>query len=347
MESVDDSVRRAFTSEQFKSSEDGLYQSHLAIIESLSELIGNERPSVDFLRLAYGLHLERRFFFELGKALGYFEGSAEFRTLDLSSDQVAAYSFGAGSWPDWFARMAGRLDSPMSFAFEEPLSSAETNAVSLFQAALLLAEDFNDPQVYYLQRALQDDQSCLDEAQPVSSKELWDEIRRTKHSLDIFQRIDKPARCLAGFMQLVQILEAFECLFVPRPNLQDDPAEEPRPLERGIFNILKWRLNLDDERTRSRLSVVSREFWNICEAEFRTHSASGIDWSPDDSQARYTQLLDNWASRSDPDKELKGPSNTPPGGPEGRFPVPRTIEFRRPAKSSATDQPFADAPFVL
>ena len=170
MESVDDSVRRAFALEQFKSSEDGLYQSHLVIVESLQDLIGDERPSVDFLRFAYGLHLERRFFFELGKALGYFERSAEFRTPDLSSDQAAAYSSGAGSWPDWFARMADRLYSPEPFAFEEPLSSSETNAVSVFQTALLLAEDFNDQRVYYLQRALQDDQSCLDEAKPVSPK---------------------------------------------------------------------------------------------------------------------------------------------------------------------------------
>ena len=169
----------------------------------------------------------------------------------------------------------------------------------------------------------------------------------TKLPLDIFQSIDKPARCIAGFIQLVQILEAFECLFLPRPNLQDDTAEEPRPLERNIFDILKWRLNLDDDRTRSRLSVVSGQFWNICGAEFSAHSASGIDWSPEDSQTRYTQLLDNWASRSDPDKELKGPSNAPPPAPEGTFRVGRPFKFRRPAKGSATDQPPADAPFLL
>lgn len=347
MESVEESVRRAFALERFNSSEEGFYQSHLVIVESVEGLIGNARPSIDFLRFAYGLHLERRFLFELGKALGYFEQNAGFQTLNLSTDEVAAYSSGAGSWPDWFQRMAEKLNLPAPFTFDQPLSPPETNDGSLFQAALLLAEDFNGPQVSYLQRALQDDQSCLDEALPLFSKELWDELHTTKYPLDIFQPIDKPARCLAGFIQLMDILAAFECLFLPTPNLPDDPAQEPRPLERSLFNILKWRLNLDDHRTRSRLSIVSGQFWNICEAEFRTHPSSGIDWSPEDSQTRYTQLLDNWASRSDPDKDLKGPSNTPPQGPEGRFPILRPFKLRKPSEGSTTSPPFTDSPFVL
>ena len=146
-----------------------------------------------------------------------------FDDIRIPADQFITFSSGEGHWPAWFAALANQLNSQVSNDSVRwfPLSPSPV-VTAIFQAAMLLAEDFSTPDVFYLQRALQDERSCLDDIESVSSKDLWDEFQRAEENPTyVISETRSTARCLTGFIQLIQVLEAFDNLLRPkksRPN---------------------------------------------------------------------------------------------------------------------------------
>lgn len=138
---------------------------------------------------------ERTSLYQLGESLGYFDPEFVSRVLLNAGQQVFA---------------------PLSEASDRPTSRANSATISFFQAALHLANGFNQPLVVLLQRTLQDEESFLDDGEIVcSSPELWAVLRDKPPVKDQDWSLNQTHRCqiVAGFIELTKLLGAFDALF--------------------------------------------------------------------------------------------------------------------------------------
>ena len=99
-----------------------------------------------------GFLAEQVGFYELGARLGYFD-------RDFTSHAEVSF------WPKFAGEYLRAEDEAVSQVLLEPPGRASAEITSLFQAALLLANRFNHHLIVALQRALQDQESVLDDGE--------------------------------------------------------------------------------------------------------------------------------------------------------------------------------------
>jgi hypothetical protein len=298
MQSVDQPLYHAFALARFNETKSAVYQSYLELFRKNDQDGGDSRTETRIMSIGLGIIIERRCFLEIGKTLGYFDPSATMEQPAVDISDFARFIRDNDTWPDWFKTAAVNLSSRSSaYNFPEMPSGPNPHLTPLFQTAMILAEEFNEPSILYLQKAVQEKQSCLDtEALSVSNDDVWAELRDDAEWE--FSPPEKPTeanRCVAGFLQLVEVLAAFDNVF----SCSNTEKDERDRLIRTISLLLAWRLNLHNKQTENRINTVSEMVWTLCANEFKAHPDTGVDWSPERSRELLATLLSNWKSRSD------------------------------------------------
>jgi hypothetical protein len=317
MAGVEDSVLRRFARERFiqhVAGDDGYDDNRIL---DILRLTGGDPPfSIEESLLAVGTLVERRGWLEIGAQIGYFEAVAPLDDEDRKLVAEAAGHSGKGKWPAWFRRFGAELDSrSISRHLPEGVPVGEPATLAIFQAALILADEFRDPLLASLQRSLQVPQSPLDEGEAVvSAEEVLEAIAAASEGDSLTQQ--SLPRCVGGFLSLVDLLAAFDNLF---PELEDlafiidgkftvrretDTENAGRAaLSKVTANLLSWRLNLWDETTVRRLLVVSNAFWDLCGREFGQSPEPKPRWSALESRRALVGMLERWRDRADAEPE--------------------------------------------
>ena len=218
-------------------------------------------------------------------------------------------------WPRWFRNFARLLldQSPERRPWSD-FPNAEPEAVAVFQAAMVVAEGLRDPYISRLQLFLQSGNSPLD-GRPGNpdANAVFAEFEQDRQHNPAAQRreIQPLAHCVAGLFKLIEIMAAFDNLFVDADKLRD--GESPaRPesavriyLARATANLVTWRFNLRDRRTVNRLATVMDAFWEVCEAELRRHPQPAVKWSSAASYDALIAMLERWRNRADPEPDAE------------------------------------------
>jgi hypothetical protein len=327
MESVDQLSLQQFALARFREFEyeRGTYRDYTRMLRTHRKASGASGPIYPdhVYQFGYGMVLERRGLLDIGGEIGYFPADGHPDELPIDLRAVTRLSSSPERWPVWFTDFFNH--SVLRYTpLRTGLHRSDSAILATFQSALVLSEEFNEPSVFYLQRALQDGESCLDDPDArTSAEELWSELQsRRDGNVAVMEVTRSLNRCVAGFMDLAELLTSFDQIFSLESDLTGDaPAdaiENQKVLAKTIAKLLQWRLNLFDKRTVRRLHIVADAFWDICGKEFAAHPDARIDWSRARSRRNLAALLENWKSRSDPDPEVRGPS-TPPRSSEGGF----------------------------
>jgi|SRR5581483_3294323 len=272
-----------------------------------------------------GTLVESRAWLAIGAQIGYFDGIPPLDDIQRNIVAVAAEYAEQAVWPAWFRRFAVELGRG-SAQIETPVDLPRENAAALaiFQSALILARQFREPLIAGLQRALQNSVSALDDAVPdVSGEDVFETIEASVNLRwkDLTSR-QSLARSVAGFLQLIDLLAAFDALFPETEGSERvrvvngrlmvrrelDTADQTREaLSKLTANVLAWRFNLWQEATVRRLEVVTDAFWYLCQREFNRYPELSIRWSAARSRTELARLLDRWRERCDPEPDKAAP----------------------------------------
>jgi hypothetical protein len=317
MADVENSVLRRFVTDRFvqQTLDREARDLRLAAVVAAGSSASDFPLGAELTLLAVGPLVESRGWLEIGRQIGYFDQIPPFDSVYRELAVRAAGFSGEGSWPDWFRNFAAELGKGnVSNLVQEHLSLRDPAILSLFQAAFILADGFGDSLIASLQSSLQLPKSVLDnEEAQTSSKEVFAAIEGALNDDSDSQA--SLARCVGGFMQLIDLLGAFDSLFsglddvhgfrvidrrVVSPSQPDAEVRDRLALATTTANLLTWRLNLVDERTVGRLHAVSEVFWDLCEREFARYPNLSIRWSAIESRREMVQMLERWRSRARP-----------------------------------------------
>jgi hypothetical protein len=174
-----------------------------------------------------------------------------------------------------------------------------------FQAALLIAEEFNEANFCYLQRALQEpgNSTILDSREvAIYSEGVWALLHSPLSFTNAMEyEIDNLGRCAVGFMQMVETLSAFERLGSEnRSGAEAEFDGEGELVRRLVAGALRWRVDLHDERVVRRLSNLAALFYEMCGREFEGNGQAGLQWSPRRSGELFDDLLGGWKESTAP-----------------------------------------------
>jgi hypothetical protein len=275
----------------------------------------------------YGQWLESVTWFSIGAEIGFFEWQSAEEAVKLLWQQKAPPL--PIAWPSWFRQQkifgenlvytgtwpAYRREPRF---VTERLDSNQPAALAIFQAALLLSREFRDPCCLNLQRALQSDELFPNDFfNHVGGAEILAVLRG-----DDQDRPEGPANLIAGFLQLIDLLAAFEAVFPPVGEYGIGIERSPRSvLAKLIGNLLAWRVNLRDRGTNEKLAIIKDVFVALCGEVIEVNQ-----WFPDTSRRKLEQLLENWRDRSDPDINLVGELPLEPGPSTGNLSEPEDLK---------------------
>ncbi len=262
----------------------------------------------DIYLFSHALAIERRGLFDIGRAIGYFEPNSRFEQPGLDAKIIETYSQGPEKWPLWFSDYARTAELNLKFDCDELLSEVDTpSIISLFQSTLLLSYKFYDRLIFYLQRALQDTYSPLDETDiVVKTDELWAQFQYRDGDEVVGHTIKNVSRCVAGLIELTKLLSAFNDIFSPYLSTEIRRAStNKRVLIQATSNLLAWRLNLNDQRTNQRLKTVTELFWQVCRDEFAANLQSNVIFAEGPSRQILAKVFADWKSRSNAEVVIK------------------------------------------
>lgn len=304
---------------------------------SLDVLRKVELDSESFLQLVHSVLpaaaalVEQRGWLVIGASIGCFDEAPPLDEADRRIMLAAAES-SEGVWPPWLRRFAASAaGGDISAYVPETLRSASTASLAIFQAAFVLAAEFKDPLLVALQRALHERTSVLDRpVEPVSAEAVFEAMETSVDmSWQELRSQQRPSRLVAGFLQLTDLLAAFDALF-PFDNtisVPPRPATDRDAISRMTANLLMWRLNLWSEAVVRRLEVISAAFWDLCGREFARYPELSFRWAPPEARAELDRLLHAWRERSDVEPGSPRPDLSGIAGRERRIPSRTYREF--------------------
>jgi hypothetical protein len=268
---------------------------------------------------ATGEFVERAGWRALGAYFGYFDRPETLSDEDRAVLREVLALPQIERWPRWFRRYATIL-LEMGMPDDLPWANIQTpdpEAIAVFQSAVVLAEELRDPLVVALQWSIQSANSVLDgglatpDAQTLMAQFERYENENVRHSLP---------QSIAGFFKFIEVAMAFDNLFVAdREGLLAEEDLSPLSAASAIYaesarlsigrataNLMSWQLNLLDELTVRRLSVVVNAFWKICETHLRHHMTPDESWAASDSRDYLVAMLERWRDRADPGARNRG-----------------------------------------
>jgi hypothetical protein len=336
---VDDHSLRQFATARFV---EGMLNRD-AVRASRGAALSKEVSLIQWIGAAEDL-VETRAWLALGVQIGYFNyvPSLSDETEGLSLVERAGSS-PVARWPLWFRQFAAGLQGSNLFPqVEQNLPFNEPSTLGIFQASLILAGDFREPLLVNLQRGLRWPKSQLDGKHvDVTAADVFAAIHASpdypplsqplvqSETVVVMDPTSSMARYIAGFIQLIDLLAAFDHLF-PELEKRDSPAVYIQPedfsrnmLAKATGNILRWRLNLWDEQVVRRLRVLSEVFWDVCEREFHRYPDLSFQWSAPQSRRELIEMLRRWRDRGEPE----------PGGAQldfSEFDAPGSGSFSHP-----------------
>lgn len=289
--------------------------------ESFSRVIDQAMRSV-------GALVERQGWQSLGHHLGYLDAPEPLDEEDLKVVRKVLEASEISKWPLWIRSFAANVAydaNPERFWANVPLEET----IAVFQTAMLIADELHDPLISSLQWVLQSTTSPLDEGpEKPGADAVYAQFQNFRSENPTVRRQVREllAQSVAGLLKLIEVMASFDNLFsnLGESRFRDQVLEGEHRLKvvfevfpgkanrfaiaRATGNLVTWRLNLRDQQTVNRLSVVVDAFWDVCEKQLRQHLQHGITWTASSSHEAFVEMMERWRDRADPEPDTESVS---------------------------------------